>query len=561
MENTMAYHEIESTVQQYSESQQNKWGDSLTQKSIIELPARTFINIRSNPLDELKVIWKEWTPARRLKFSQTYGHIGFLLHVSVNIPAIKALVEFWNPPYRCFTMNGIYLTPTIEEYTSLLHLVKLQTPYKPYVHDASVSFVKEMYDAVRVKIQKTFSEGGAEVRKISWKQLKEIIEKEEKEEVQIHMMALAIYGLIIFPKELNMIDQATVSFVAQVRNGINPVQGILAETFRSLNNCRIRRRERLKCCVQLLYVWMVGHLSSNKGGFRSIFSMIRIPLAEFEDTQLKEQLDKSKWNTKMCGLIDSGVTWLAPWMVCSNMIYRCGNLPWVPLLGPWGGIAYAPLMVRRQLGASQFVPMTHGLADSDFAYETGDTRNQIRKFMVAWKHVNLIDPSDGIATVQGNYEAWRENRVNPQLKRIPEIVIEHIKSPSACMQLKPQGDPCPVEKGDARAEVGNQQKEALVSVYRKEIKRQRIRYIQSEEEVVALRKERRRLRAALGQKSQMLEDAHTEVKKKSLYIQELERQGDEQRSKYNQVLEKIEPCIMKADYWEAKFRALHKKST
>ncbi|XP_057953953.1 uncharacterized protein LOC131148245 [Malania oleifera] len=317
MENTMAYHEIESTIQQYSESQQNKWGDSLTQKSIIELPARTFINIRSNPLDELKVIWKEWTPARRLKFSQTYGHIGFLLHVSVNIPAIKALVEFWNPPYRCFTMNGIDLTPTIEEYTSLLHLVKLQTPYKPYVHDASVSFVKEMYDAVGVKIQKTFSEGGAEVRKISWKQLKEIIEKEEKEEVQMHMMALAIYGLIIFPKELNMIDQATVSFVAQ-----------------------------------LLYVWMVDHLSSNKGGFRGIFSVIRIPLAEFEDTQLKEQLDKSKWNTKMCGLIDSGVTWLVPWMVRSNMIYRCGNLPWVPLLGPWGGIAYAPLMVRRQFGAS-----------------------------------------------------------------------------------------------------------------------------------------------------------------------------------------------------------------
>ncbi|XP_057981256.1 uncharacterized protein LOC131166697 [Malania oleifera] len=389
MENTMAYHEIESTVQQYSKSQQNKWGDSLTQKSIIELPARTFINIRSNPLDELKVIWKEWTPARRLKFSQTYGHIGFLLHVSVNIPAIKALVEFWNPPYRCFTMNGIDLTPTIEEYTSLLHLVKLQTPYKPYVHDASVSFVKEMYDAVGVKIQKTFSEGGAEVRKISWKQLKEIIEKEEKEEVQIHMMALAIYGLIIFPKELKMIDQATVSFVAQVRNGINPVQDILAEFSDHSTTAESG-----------------GHLSSNKGGFRSIFSVIRIPLAEFEDTQLKEQLDKSKWNTKMCGLIDSGVTWLAPWMVHSNMIYRCGNLPWVPLLGPWGGIAYAPLMVRRQFGASQFVPMTHGLADSDFAYETGDTQNQIRKFMVAWKHVNLIDPSDGIATVQGNYEAW-----------------------------------------------------------------------------------------------------------------------------------------------------------
>ncbi|XP_057953336.1 uncharacterized protein LOC131147782 [Malania oleifera] len=527
MEDTVVYQETESVVQLYSERQQKQWGDSLNEESEVELPAKL------------------------------YGHISFLLHITVNPQMVKALVDFWNPPYTCFTIDGIDMVPTIEEYTSLLHLMTQRSPYRTYVPNSRISLARELYNLAGVKIQRTVGES----KRITWKCLKELLEEEKGEEVQIHLFALAIYGLIVFPKELGTIDRSTISFVGQVKNGANPIPGILAETFRSLNKCRSKGQERLKCCVSLLYVWFASHLPSNQGGYRNTFLALRISLAEFEEAQQNVQWSKANWNEKLHKLRELGLVWQAPWMNHSNMMYRCGNFPWVPLLGPWGGIAYAPLMARRQVGASQFVPMTHGLADSDFAYEIGDTQNQIRKFMVAWKHVHLIGPGDEIATIQGNYEVWRENRVNPQLKRIPEVVIEHVKSPSACMQLKLQGDPCPAEKGDARAEVENQQKEALISVYRKEIKQQRIRYIQSEEEVVALRKERRRLRAALERKSQMLEDAHTESKKKSLYIQELERQWNEQRSNYNQVLEKMEPCITKAGYWEAKFRALHKKTT
>ncbi|XP_057961015.1 uncharacterized protein LOC131153018 [Malania oleifera] len=485
---------------------------------------------------------------------------------------VKELVDFWNPPYTCFTIDGIDMVPRIEEYTSLLHLMTQRSPYRTYVPDSRISLAWELYNLDVVKIQRTAGES----KRITWKCLKEfvdlishallteLLEEEKGEEVQIHLFALAVYGLIIFPKELRTIDRSTISFVAQVKNGANPFPGILAETFRSLNKCRSKGQEQLKCCVPLLYVWFASHLPSNQGGYRNTFSALRIPLAEFEEAQQSVQWSKANWNEKLHKLRELGLVWQAPWMNHSNMMYRCGNFSWVPLLGPWGGIAYAPLMVRRQVGASQFVPMIHELADSDFAYEIADTQNQIRKFMVAWKHVHLLGPGDRVATVQGNYEAWHENWVNPQLKRILKVVIDHTKSPRGGMQLKLRGDPCPTEKGDARTEMEDQharQKEALVSVYRREIKRQKNCYAQSEEEVVALRKERRRLRAALERKSQMLEDAHTENKKKSLYIQEQERQWDKQKSKYNQVLEKMEPCITKAGYWEAKFRALHKKTT
>ncbi|MBA0881013.1 hypothetical protein Goshw_002430 [Gossypium schwendimanii] len=44
---------------------------------------------------------------------------------------------------------------------------------------------------------------------------------------------------------------------------------------------------------------------------------------------------------------------------------------WVPLLGLWGGVGYAPLMVQRQFALRQFVPATDGLAQSEFAF-TGE---------------------------------------------------------------------------------------------------------------------------------------------------------------------------------------------
>ncbi|XP_057969537.1 uncharacterized protein LOC131158688 [Malania oleifera] len=401
MEDTIVTYEKESTVQIYSENQQSQWGDSVNKESVIEVLDRVNLNTRSNSLEELRIIWMGWSPQRRLKFSQLYGHIGFLLHVSVNLHVIEVLVEFWNPSYCCFTMDGIDMAPTIEEYTSLLHLAKLTTPYKTYVHDPRASFVKELHDVIGVKIQKT------EDTKITWPCLKRLLEKEDGEEAQMHMLALAIYGLIIFPKEVGAIDHNTISFVAQVKEGINPIPGILAETFRSLHECQVKRRTRMRCCVPLL----------------------------------------------------------------------CGNLPWVPLLGPWGGIAYAPLMLRRQIGATQFIPMTHGLANSRFSNETGDDQRQVREFTVAWRHVYLIESGHQGSSTQRNYELWLANRVNSQVKQMVRDPVAQTKAPAEDIQGNFQEGLRLAEEKDMWVVMKDQQErqkeEKLVTFYRQKIKRQK----------------------------------------------------------------------------------------
>ena len=51
-------------------------------------------------------------------------------------------------------------------------------------------------------------------------------------------LALAIYGLVIFPGILGYIEMAVVDAFDQIQHGSNPALAILTETFRSLNYCR-----------------------------------------------------------------------------------------------------------------------------------------------------------------------------------------------------------------------------------------------------------------------------------------------------------------------------------
>ncbi|MFQ6654400.1 hypothetical protein Gotur_025405 [Gossypium turneri] len=77
----------------------------------------------------------------------------------------------------------------------------------------------------------------------------------------------------------------------QLGKGVTPVPAILTETFRSLNVCR----------------------RAGEGRF-----------------------------------IEDDVEWIAPWLIHDGILYPCESFDWVPLLGIWGAVGYAPLLVLRQ---------------------------------------------------------------------------------------------------------------------------------------------------------------------------------------------------------------------
>ncbi|XVE92534.1 hypothetical protein REPUB_Repub01dG0105800 [Reevesia pubescens] len=51
-------------------------------------------------------------------------------------------------------------------------------------------------------------------------------------------------------------------------------------------------------------------------------------------------------------MILENVTLKAPWMHVSSFVYKCGENLWVPLIGLWGAVSYAPLLVYRQFGST-----------------------------------------------------------------------------------------------------------------------------------------------------------------------------------------------------------------
>ncbi|MBA0880642.1 hypothetical protein Goshw_024054 [Gossypium schwendimanii] len=55
---------------------------------------------------------------------------------------------------------------------------------------------------------------------------------------KVDVFALSIYGLVVFPKALGHVDEAVTDLFDRLDKKVTPVPTILAEPFRSLNECR-----------------------------------------------------------------------------------------------------------------------------------------------------------------------------------------------------------------------------------------------------------------------------------------------------------------------------------
>ncbi|MBA0876110.1 hypothetical protein Goshw_022791 [Gossypium schwendimanii] len=134
---------------------------------------------------------------------------------------------------------------------------------------------------------------------------------------KVDVFALSIYGLVVFPKALGHVDEAVTDLFNRLDKWVTPVPAILAETFRSLNECRregdgykkkiqemtnawrqTRRMKRLAVCLltTLEYIeWLGKRVNDN------------IPMPSQGDNQLAEkhlenkikQMKEEKMNLKL----------------------------------------------------------------------------------------------------------------------------------------------------------------------------------------------------------------------------------------------------------------------
>ena len=85
------------------------------------------------------------------------------------------------------------------------------------------------------------------------------------------------------------------------------------------------------------------------------------------------------------------VTWKASWINQGGVLYGCGDKMWVPLLGLWRVVSYAPLLVCRQYASEQFVPAIHGLNQLEFVYEDPGYAAQLTNLSALWSEPQQAD--------------------------------------------------------------------------------------------------------------------------------------------------------------------------
>ncbi|KAG8480369.1 hypothetical protein CXB51_024566 [Gossypium anomalum] len=305
-----------------------------------ELSDYTRISVTQNNLQELKAIWDQWGNETKQSFYGKCGDLPYLFDIQVDENLFQALAQFWNPTYSCFTFGEVDLVPTMEEYTTLLQCPRFQCD-RIYSRAACVpTFGKKLMTITGMSeqwIMARIKEKG-ESECIPWGALKDLIQTHPDEAKRVDIFALSLYGLVVFPKALGYVDEATTDLFHRLSKRVTSVPAILTEMFRSLNACRRASAGRFVGCAKLLLAWFYSHFRLIDRVVCQVFFEDYSPLKDIAASTRRVDVSEKNWIALLQNLQSKNVEWRAPWMSPGEILYRCGSFDWVPLLGIWGAI-------------------------------------------------------------------------------------------------------------------------------------------------------------------------------------------------------------------------------
>ncbi|KAL1112352.1 hypothetical protein V6Z11_D02G120700 [Gossypium hirsutum] len=306
----------------------------------------------------------------------------------------------------CFTFGNVDLVPTIEKYVALLRYSKFQVDrvYSRAVNVPTfskkligITGMSEQWVAARVK-QKGDS------KCIPWRGLKDAILTHLDVRKRLDVFALSIYGLVVFPKALGYVDETVTDLFDRLDKKVTPIPAILAETFRPLSACRRTGEGRFIGCAQLLLTWFHSHFwKVDKVSYR-VFSENYSPLKEIVATPRRDNISKEKWIAILQNLREEDIEWRAPWLLLDEILYRCGDFDWVPLLGVWGATGYTLLLVLRK---------------------------KIQEMASAWKQTRRMKRLAVGPMTTPEYHQWWSRRINDNRPKLNEeegqSIEEHLR--------------------------------------------------------------------------------------------------------------------------------------
>ncbi|MFQ6622659.1 hypothetical protein Gotur_001910 [Gossypium turneri] len=169
-------------------------------------------------------MWDQWSDEVRQLFYFNYGDLPYQLDMKVDKHLPRAIAQFWNTAYGCFTFGKVDLVPTVEEYTTLLQCLKIQVD-RAYSRAVSVpTFLKKLMNITGMSEQWVVAriKQKGDSRCIPWKNLKDIILAYLDTKKKVDAFALSIYGLVVFPKALGHVDEAVTDLFDRLDKRVTP---------------------------------------------------------------------------------------------------------------------------------------------------------------------------------------------------------------------------------------------------------------------------------------------------------------------------------------------------
>ncbi|XP_050920093.1 uncharacterized protein LOC127137702 [Lathyrus oleraceus] len=282
-----------------------------------------------SPLTILRGLGAHLVLGNKDDFKTAYGNLLGILNIEVNTTVVYTLVQFYDPPLRCFTFQDYQLAPILEEYSHILGIrIKNQVPYVRTKELPKYQVLVEALHMGKKEVEMNLKPKGG-IHGFTSKFLvdKAISFAEAGSWTTLNAsLALPIYGIVLFSNMEEFVDLApTHIFPTQ-----NPILTLLVDTYYSIHVRTQKKKGTIIYRTPLLYRWFISYLP-NKGPF-------------------VENKDNLKWSKRIMSLNSEDISWYSRIFDSVKLILNCGDFTNVPLLGMKGGINYNPRLALRQLG-------------------------------------------------------------------------------------------------------------------------------------------------------------------------------------------------------------------
>ncbi|GAU51825.1 hypothetical protein TSUD_416110 [Trifolium subterraneum] len=331
------------------------------------------LKVKLPALKSLKDLTTKLTANSRDAFMLKYGNILDLLFIDVQVEAITALAQFYDPPMRCFLFQDFQLAPTLEEFEGIVGI-----PPKgkgPYVEIGHHPGVEELAKALNIGVTEFAS--NIKTKGNVPGLLQSYLEEKAREFAASrnmrsfhNVLALLIYGLVLFPSTENFIDFTAISvFWGVLTKNQDPIPALLADVYYTLHMRHKGEGRQIICCLPLLYQWFMSHMC--------------------KDQSQMNRMNGYEWSQLLASLTEDTIRWYPMRLDVKEIIISCGEFPNVPLIGSKACISYNPILALRQLGRPMWEKPEEESLECLVLHNMGvNDSTMLQRIIRAWGKVN-----------------------------------------------------------------------------------------------------------------------------------------------------------------------------